>query len=247
MKIAFLMAAFLLVAGALAYAENSSLPSSSASGKSLGVERFVPALEARAQYITCRVDYQVSVLEGLSSLSPSTNLSDSVAKLEAAKGGLVESASAGNLSVFNEYVQSTVEPAMRSAANLSRGARKEIITSNVTNASGIASMYKEAKKTRIECENNAREHAKDLAKMALRERVEAAKQKIEAARERVRARIEEAKDNLEALRERLRERERLGNSTNQSKDKGQNRNQTEYENEAGGDNSSGNGQGKGKN
>jgi hypothetical protein len=239
MRIAFLVAAFLLAAGAVAFAENSSLPSASASGKSLGADKYVPALEARAQYITCRVDYQITVLGALSALSPSIDLSDSVSNLESAKAGLADSASAGNLSVFNGYVKSTVEPAMRSAANLSRSTRKDLIASNDTNASGIASMYRDAIKTRLECEKNARQHAKDLAKLALRERIAAAKQKLEAAREKAKERVQAAKDRLDALRERLRDRLNGSNSPGN--------NTTGYENDAGNGSSLGNGRGRGRN
>ena len=212
MKSVFLALALLLAAGALAYAEDGQmLPSSSVSGRSLGVDKYVPALEARAQYITCRVDHQITVLGGLYVLSEdSAGLQGAIAGLEAAKSGLLESASNGNLSGFNAYVRGKVEPEMRASANLSKATRKEMARANQTNASSIASVYKSARETRLECEKAAREHARDLAKMALQERVNASRQRIDAARGKLKERVQAAKDNLKRLRELMRA--RLNNS-----------------------------------
>ena len=274
MRIALLMAALLIVAGSLAFAENNTtisenitgsnvtntssnatnmtgvkiLPSASASGKSLGVEKYVPALEARAQYVSCRVDYQIAVMDGLNGFSPSSALAEAAAGLEGLKPGLLESASEGNLSEFNGYVQEEIEPAMKAAANLSREARKGIIASigsnesnytnaSNTNASGVASMYRETRKTRIECEKGAREHARELAKMALLERIEAAKQKLEAARERVQEKIEAAQERLEAVKERIME--KLNRTGENGTERGNNSNGNGKPDDAG--NSSGNG------
>lgn len=225
---------------------NESMP---AINKTL--EKYVPGLEARSKYTGCRIDYQIAVIDWFAAFTNrSGELDASAETLLQLKGGMEEAALAGNVSAYNNFVKGSLAPAMAQSANLTRLARREMFSAGFENYSAAAleyagvhdAIYGTAKMKRLSCEEQAREHVKEMKRLTIQERVQAAKANLteaKAARQGMQAESEILKEVRGQIRESLRL--RLDEA---------NKSQGKYiENEDYGEskgNGSGNGEGEGK-
>lgn len=147
--------------------------------------KHVPTLTFRASYVACRLDYQISVLEGIRDMSAtdSVRVDNAIVGLEAAKVWLMKLAETGDVVAYNSYMAKNATKLAQAAADLSREMRKGMLKAENSSytAQDFNAVYKPAISERGVCKDGALGEAKNLSRMNQPQRVAASQKKLNAS------------------------------------------------------------------